>query len=131
MPPPTAGETPLDPSLPQSSVTEDPTALDRAIAARDSFAKADELAQAIKESGATMDRFEGLSPQVVADLKKRFTYHAPKPGQPELYVKLRELGLDLAILISRTVPDGREKSSAITKVEESIFWANAGIARNG
>lgn len=129
--PPTPDE-PSASQLPPESVTEEPTALDRAIAARDvDEQRLEGLEAAIKESGATMDRFEGLSPQVVADLKKRFTYHAPKPGQPELYVALRELGLDLAILISRTVPDGREKSSAITRVEEAIFWANAGIARNG
>ncbi len=65
------------------------------------------------------------------DLENRFTYHAPKEGQPELYGILRRAGLELAVLISNSVPDSREQSLAITKLEEAIFWANAGIARNG
>ncbi|WP_459213736.1 Acb2/Tad1 domain-containing protein [Paenibacillus macerans] len=28
------------------------------------------------------------------------------------------------------VPNSREKSLAMTKLEQSVFWANAGIARN-
>lgn len=77
------------------------------------------------------DRFDGIPEQTIVDLKKRFTYHAPKPGQPEIYVELRNLGLYLAILIARHVPAGREQSSAIARVEEAIFWANAGVARHG
>lgn len=77
------------------------------------------------------DRFDGIPEQTIVDLKKRFTYHAPKPGQPEIYGELRGLGMDLAILIVRHVPAGREQSSALTKVEEAIFWANAGVARHG
>lgn len=64
-----------------------------------------------------------------ADIEKRFTYHAPKPGQPERYLVLREAGKQLALLITEACPQGREQSLAITKVEEAIFWANAAIAR--
>ena len=65
------------------------------------------------------------------DLENRFTYHAPKEGQPELYGILRRSGLELAVMISNGVPESREQSLAITKLEEAIFWANAGIARHG
>lgn len=64
------------------------------------------------------------------DIEKRFTYHAPKPGQPEKYVALREKGKELAYLIASLCPNSREKSLAITKLEEVTFWANAAIARN-
>lgn len=65
------------------------------------------------------------------DLECRFTYHAPKPGQPELYTALREQAKALAYRIVQTVPPGREQASALTHLENAIFWANAGIARHG
>jgi hypothetical protein len=37
--------------------------------------------------------------------------------------------LSLARFIDDTLPPGREKSLAITKLEEVMFWANAGLAR--
>lgn len=60
-----------------------------------------------------------------------FTYHAPKPGQPEIYQDIRTLAKELALDINEVVPEGREKSLALTKLEEAVFWANAGIARHG
>lgn len=63
-------------------------------------------------------------------IDNNFTYHAPKDGQPEKYVQLREKGKELAALILQLIPDSRERSVALTELETSIFWANAGIARN-
>ena len=63
------------------------------------------------------------------ELDNRFTYHSPKTGQAELYQDLREKGKELASLIISTVPEGREQALALTNVEQAIFWANAGIAR--
>jgi hypothetical protein len=65
-----------------------------------------------------------------ADLQNRFTYHAPKPDQPARYVALRDQAKALAEQIVALTPPSREQSLAITKLEEAIFWANAGIARN-
>jgi len=64
------------------------------------------------------------------DLKKRFTYHAPTEGQPALYQALRDQALALALAIDASQPDSREKSLAITHLEDTVMWANAGIARN-
>jgi hypothetical protein len=68
------------------------------------------------------------------DIKKRiehnFTYHAPKPGQPERYQAIREKAKELALLIAESTPQSREQSLALTKLEECSFWANASIARN-
>lgn len=64
------------------------------------------------------------------DLDIRFTYHAPKPGQPERYGQLRASGKALAELALQLCPPSRETSLALTKIEEAIFWANAAIARN-
>ncbi len=64
------------------------------------------------------------------DLRKRFTHHAPKPGQSERYQSLRDQAIDLAAEIIILCPDSRERSLAITKLEESVMWANAATARN-
>lgn len=63
-------------------------------------------------------------------IENAFTYHAPKDGQPEKYQTIREKAKELAYLIKEFVPDSREQSLAITKLEECSMWANAGIARN-
>lgn len=65
-----------------------------------------------------------------ADIDKRFTYHPPKGDQPERYIRLRDEAKMLAELICEFCPNSRERSLALTKLEEAIFWANASIARN-
>lgn len=66
----------------------------------------------------------------VKDLMNRFTYHAPREGQPERYQGIRMKGLLMAMEVEGSCPDSREKSIALTKIEEAVFWANAAIARN-
>lgn len=64
-----------------------------------------------------------------AEIETRFTYHEPKDGQAGDYHDLRERGKDLAFLIDNLCPESREKSLAITNLEQAVFWANAAIAR--
>ena len=59
-----------------------------------------------------------------------FTYHAPKPGQPEVYTRPRDEARSLAHSIVELVPPGREQATALTRLEEAIFHANAGVARS-
>lgn len=63
-------------------------------------------------------------------IEKAFTYHRPKEGQPEKYERLRNTAKAFAYLIDELVPAGCEKSLAMTKLEEVVMWANAGIARD-
>lgn len=63
------------------------------------------------------------------EIEKRFTYHPPKPGQPEKYEKLRDKMKEVAELIVELVPASREQSEAITCLETASMFANAGIAR--
>lgn len=67
-----------------------------------------------------------LSPQI----ENHFSYHAPKPGQPETYQEIRDKAKEFAYLIDFLVPNSREKALAMTNLEQAVFWANAGIARN-
>jgi hypothetical protein len=61
-----------------------------------------------------------------------FTYHAPKPGQQEIYETIRAKGKDLADYLVNTLPDGavRELSEALTCIETAVMHANAGEARH-
>ena len=70
-----------------------------------------------------------MTPIIGAELRTRFTYHAPKSWQPSQYEKIRSDALEMARNINQLCPDSREKSLAITKLEEVVFWANAAIAR--
>ena len=64
------------------------------------------------------------------DLENRFTYHAPGAAKASSHAFVREACGKLALVVEEALPDCREKSLAITKIEEAMFWANAGIARN-
>lgn len=63
------------------------------------------------------------------ELITRFTYHAPNGDQPAKYAVIRETAREFAQLLNVICPDSRELSLAITSLEESVFWANAAIAR--
>lgn len=63
-------------------------------------------------------------------VNRDFTYHSPKPGQPERYTKIRDAYKNLANTLVDECPESRELSVALTELETSNFYANAAIARN-
>lgn len=63
-------------------------------------------------------------------IENNFMYHSPKNGQQEKYESIRSKAKELAYLIDDMCPGSREKSLAMTKLEESVMWANASVARN-
>lgn len=64
------------------------------------------------------------------DIESVFTYHAPFGDQPARYIALRAKAKELAELVVASTPVSREQSVALTKLQESIMWANASIAIN-
>lgn len=64
-------------------------------------------------------------------IENDFTYHAPTIINGEKHEHIREAAKLVAQLLVHLVPEGRELSIALTKLDETVFWANAGIARNG
>lgn len=64
------------------------------------------------------------------DIENRFTYHAPTPEKVKLHEDIRNTAKQWAVALNYSLPDGREKSLAITHLEEVVMWANAAIARN-
>ena len=71
----------------------------------------------------------GIAKEEAEEMAVRFTYHPPKGNQQEDYETIRNYAHTFALLINDVVPMSREQSLAITKLEEVVFWANAGIAR--
>lgn len=63
-------------------------------------------------------------------IENNFKYHAPREGQTEKYTAIREKAKELAYLIDAKCPNSREKSLAMTNLEQTVMWANASIARN-
>ena len=65
-----------------------------------------------------------------AQIDNIFTYHAPVGDQVERYQDLRDQAKAMAYMIQRACPESREKSLAITSLQQAIMWANASIAIN-
>lgn len=59
----------------------------------------------------------------------RFKYHKPTAEAAELHDNYRATIEDAVIWLERRVPECQERSNAITKLEEAMFWGNAAIAR--
>ncbi len=75
-------------------------------------------------------RATALRAETAGRIDEDFTYHAPKGDQPARYEAIRAAARDFAHLINQLAPPSREQSLALTKLEEAVMWANAGIARN-
>jgi hypothetical protein len=59
-----------------------------------------------------------------------FTYRPPFGDQPVRYQLIRKSAKQLAQLINEACPESREKSLAITTLQQTVMWANAAIAIN-
>ena len=61
-----------------------------------------------------------------------FKYHPPTGSAVVTHERVRAKARELALLIDETLPAHatREKATAITKCEEAMMWACAGIARH-
>ena len=63
-------------------------------------------------------------------IDNNFKYHAPTGTQQQRYEFIRAEAKALAENFLINCPDSREKSLAITNLEQAMMWANASIARN-
>lgn len=64
------------------------------------------------------------------DTKHPFEYQRPTEKQVDRITLVREACKDLYDLLLDTLPNCRERSLAITKLEEVSMWANKGIVFN-
>lgn len=66
----------------------------------------------------------------IEDLDNRFAFHAAPDDEKRMaHTSVRAACAELAHFINDQLPDSREKSLAITNLEQVMFWANAGLAR--
>jgi hypothetical protein len=64
------------------------------------------------------------------DIEHRFAFHPADTQRRQLvHGDVRRLCLDLAERLNDLLPEGREKSLAVTNLEQVMFWANAAVAR--
>lgn len=71
-----------------------------------------------------------LSTIDVKRIEKDFNYHPPKGDQTSRYATFRNVMAEVAKQFCKMCPESRERSLALTKLEEAVMWANAAIARN-
>jgi len=63
------------------------------------------------------------------ELNRRFTYHVLDATDIKSFRMIRDVAKIMAAQINLYVPEGREQSLALTKLEEAMMWASAAIAR--
>lgn len=65
------------------------------------------------------------------DIAHRFAFHAATTDEKrDAHTSVRQMLARAALSLNSLLPEGREKSLAITKIEEAMFWGNAALARN-
>lgn len=64
------------------------------------------------------------------EIEDRVTHHPPTIEAIKLHTMVRDDTRKFMTDLEMNIPDCREKSLAITHLEEVMFWANAAIARN-
>jgi hypothetical protein len=68
----------------------------------------------------------------VNDIISRFRFYPAKSDDiTNAHVRVNNLLLDVALELNALIPDGREKSLVMTKLQEARFWSNDAIAQHG
>lgn len=66
------------------------------------------------------------------EVRKRFQYHQPADDMTrDAHSSVRGVHLDAVVQIDHLCPESREKSLALTALQEAMMWANAAIAIHG
>jgi hypothetical protein len=66
----------------------------------------------------------------MGELANRFKHHPPEGDQADRHAVIRKAAHDFALVVIETTLRSRERSLALTKIEEACFWANSAISRN-
>lgn len=69
-------------------------------------------------------------PMDALDFEENFTYHPPRGTQEERYERIRAGAMKYAKFVDSMTPNSAEKTIALRKLQEVVFWLNAAIAIN-
>lgn len=69
-------------------------------------------------------------PLGLQEIVRRLGYHPATSETVPVFEENRHLFIELAIYLDETLPEGREKASAQTCLQNSLMWANAAVACN-
>lgn len=65
------------------------------------------------------------------DIENRFAFHPVTTEEKrDAHTSVRQQCKALADFLNEKLPEGREKSLALTHLEEVMMWGNAALARN-
>jgi hypothetical protein len=62
------------------------------------------------------------------EIRHRLGYHPGTEKTIPKHEELRETGIAFGVWLATLLPDGRAKSTAFTKFQEAMMWANYAIA---
>lgn len=63
------------------------------------------------------------------ELRDRFRHHPPTTqGRIDAHDGIRSRAADFAVWLNASLPESREKSLALTALQEAAMWANAAVA---
>lgn len=71
----------------------------------------------------------GSRPIDYVALDHNFKHHAPDADAITCHEHVREAARTMAVSVLQVAEPSRERSLALTKIEEAMMWANAAIAR--
>lgn len=79
------------------------------------------------EAGAVV----GIASEL-AMLRRSFTYHPPRrQDEVVFYQEFRDVARQVGEFLVYATPASRERSLALTKLQEAVMWGNAAVALNG
>lgn len=81
-----------------------------------------------------MDKTSDDNPRPMSTREKLanwFTYHPPIADQAERYERIRAAGKAMAEELVEVCPDSADLTTALRKIREAVYTANASIACGG
>lgn len=84
--------------------------------------------ETVTRSDGTIVREYNRELSTTTMIDNAFTYHPPKPDQIHRYTEIRDKAKEMARLLAKYVPPGREKELALNQLQLTVMMANAGIA---